>query len=60
MTFCSTLSRKPHAKQNQEDSSTNLRPTKALITTPSLMKDKMIEVQIMVTKGEKCMLYSGE
>jgi hypothetical protein len=56
MTFCSTLSRKPHAKQNQEDSSTNMRPTKAPITTPSLMKDKMIEV----TKGEKCMLYSGE
>jgi hypothetical protein len=47
-------------KQNQEDSSTNMRPTKAPITTPSLMKDKMIEVQIMVTKGEKCMLYSGE
>jgi hypothetical protein len=47
-------------KQNQEDSSTNMRPTKAQITTPSLMKDKMIEVQIMVTKGEKCMLYSGE
>jgi len=47
-------------KQNQEDSSTNMRPTKAQITTPSLMKDKMIDVQIMVTQGEKCMLYSGE
>jgi hypothetical protein len=47
-------------KQNQEDSSTNMRPTKAQITTPSLMKDKMIEVQIMVIQGEKCMLYSGK